>query len=231
MDERMLTTLEPPRFENSKTLLIAGLSERYDGDSSKAIPAQWQRFMPYIGNIPGQIGRTAYGVCCNSDEEGNFDYICGVEVADFSELPPELARLRIPARRYAVFTHRDHISTIRRTVNTIWNSGCRNRVTRSPTHPTSSVTVRSSILRPEPAASRSGYRWQNSAPPLFPHPARAPRFADLSRAGRGVRRNFPRPREQVAGEGFMALATLIRQVYAGVPQTQSCRSRRGRTVP
>jgi AraC family transcriptional regulator len=121
MDERMLTTLEPPRFENSKTLLIAGLSERYDGDSSKAIPAQWQRFMPYIGNIPGQIGRTAYGVCCNSDEEGNFDYICGVEVSDFSELPPELARLRIPARRYAVFTHRDHISTIRRTVNTIWN--------------------------------------------------------------------------------------------------------------
>jgi AraC family transcriptional regulator len=77
--------------------------------------------MPYIGNIPGQIGRTAYGVCCNSDEEGNFDYICGVEVSDFSELPPELARLRIPARRYAVFTHRDHISTIRRTVNTIWN--------------------------------------------------------------------------------------------------------------
>ena len=121
MDESMLTTLEPPRFENGKTLLIAGLSERYDCDSSKAIPAQWQRFMPYIGNIPGQIGRMAYGVCCNSDEEGNFDYICGVEVADFSELPPELARLRIPARRYAVFTHRDHISTIRRTVNTIWN--------------------------------------------------------------------------------------------------------------
>jgi AraC family transcriptional regulator len=121
MDETMLTQLEPPRFENGKTLLIAGLSERYDCDSSKAIPSQWQRFMPYIGNIPGQIGRTAYGVCCNSDEEGNFDYICGVEVADFSELPPELSRLRIPARRYAVFTHPDHISTIRRTVNTIWN--------------------------------------------------------------------------------------------------------------
>jgi AraC family transcriptional regulator len=121
MDETMLTELEQPRFENGKTLLVAGLSERYDCDSSKAIPSQWQRFVPYIGNIPGQIGGTAYGVCCNSDEEGNFDYICGVEVADFSELPPELTRLRIPARRYAVFTHRDHISTIRRTVNTIWN--------------------------------------------------------------------------------------------------------------
>ena len=29
--------------------------------------------------------------------------------------------VRIPEQRYAVFTHRDHISTIRRTVNTIWN--------------------------------------------------------------------------------------------------------------
>jgi AraC family transcriptional regulator len=75
----------------------------------------------HFGNIPGQIGRTAYGVCCNSDDEGNFDYICGVEVSNFSELPTEFSRVRIPERRYAVFSHRDHISTIRRTVNTIWN--------------------------------------------------------------------------------------------------------------
>jgi AraC family transcriptional regulator len=122
MDETLLTTLEPPRFETGKALLIAGLGERYDCESSKAIPSQWQRFVPHIGHVPGQIGgRTAYGVCCNSDDDGNFDYICGVEVASFSELPKEFARVRIPQQRYAVFTHRDHISTIRRTVNTIWN--------------------------------------------------------------------------------------------------------------
>ena len=28
---------------------------------------------------------------------------------------------RIPEQKYAVFTHSEHISTIRRTVNTIWN--------------------------------------------------------------------------------------------------------------
>jgi AraC family transcriptional regulator len=71
--------------------------------------------------VPGQIGRTAYGVCCNTDEDGNFDYICGVEVASFSDLPPDFSRVRVPAQRYAVFSHRDHISSIRRTVNTIWN--------------------------------------------------------------------------------------------------------------
>ena len=63
----------------------------------------------------------AYGVCCNGDDSGNFDYIAGVEVSDFSDLPREFARVRIPEQRYAVFTHAEHISTIRRTVNTIWN--------------------------------------------------------------------------------------------------------------
>jgi AraC family transcriptional regulator len=121
MDESLLTKLEPPRFENGNPLLIVGLGERYDCETSAAIPAQWQRFQPYIGNIPGQIGRTAYGVKLNPDDEGNFDYLCGVDVSDFSQAPSELNRVRIPAQRYVVFTHRDHISTIRRTVHTIWS--------------------------------------------------------------------------------------------------------------
>jgi AraC family transcriptional regulator len=121
MDQTLIADLEPPRFETGKPLLIAGLGARYTCESSKAIPAQWQRFAPHIGNVPGQVGRVAYGVCCNSDDAGNFDYVCGVEVADFSDLPAEFSRVRLPEQRYAVFTHREHISTIRRTVNTIWN--------------------------------------------------------------------------------------------------------------
>jgi AraC family transcriptional regulator len=121
MDETLLAKLESPRFENGKPLLVAGLGERYSYETSKAIPAQWQRFGPHFGNIPGQVGRMAYGVCCNSDDDGNFDYVCGVEVSNFSELPAQFSRVRIPERRYAVFSHRDHISTIRRTINTIWN--------------------------------------------------------------------------------------------------------------
>jgi AraC family transcriptional regulator len=121
MDETLIADLPPPRFESLKPLLVAGLCERYNHESSKAIPAQWQRFQPYIGNIPGQIGGTAYGVCFNGDDEGNFDYIAGVEVTDFSRLPPELARVRLAAQTYAVFSHRGHVSTIRRTIMTIWN--------------------------------------------------------------------------------------------------------------
>jgi AraC family transcriptional regulator len=121
MDQTLVADLQPPRFETLKPLLIAGLAERYDCESSKAIPAQWQRFVPYIGNIPDQVGgTTAYGVRHNSDEDGNFDYIAGVEVASFSQLPVELGRVRIPAQTYAVFSHGDHVSTIRRTINTVW---------------------------------------------------------------------------------------------------------------
>ncbi|WP_192244249.1 AraC family transcriptional regulator [Mesorhizobium silamurunense] len=121
MDSSLLTTLEPPRFETSQPFLIAGLGERYSCELSAGIPMQWQRFGPYFGNIPGQIDDVAYGVCVNGDDTGNFDYVAGVEVADFSELPKEFFRVRVPAQKYAVFAHRDHISTIRRTVNTIWN--------------------------------------------------------------------------------------------------------------
>lgn len=118
--QQVVSKLEPPRFENGKPLLIAGIGERYSCESSAGIPAQWQRFMPHFGHVPGQIGRTAYGVAYNTDNDGSFDYLCGVEVASFAGLPDELARVRIPARRYAVFAHRDHISTIRSTMTTIW---------------------------------------------------------------------------------------------------------------
>ena len=122
MDSTVIDNLQAPRFETGKPLLVAGLGERYTWESGgPAIPGQWQRFHQSVQNIPGRIWQVTYGVCCNGDDAGNFDYIAGVEVSDFSDLPREFSRVRIPQQRYAVFTHRDHISTIRRTINTIWN--------------------------------------------------------------------------------------------------------------
>jgi AraC family transcriptional regulator len=121
MDSTVTDNLQAPRSETSKPLLIAGIGERYTCENGAAIPAQWQRFHQSVDRIPGRAGKVAYGVCCNGDDAGNFDYIAGVEVADFSDLPREFSRVRVPQQRYAVFAHREHISTIRRTVNTIWN--------------------------------------------------------------------------------------------------------------
>lgn len=123
MDSTILNQMNTPRFETGKAMLIAGVGERYNhcDASGAAIPGQWQRFHQAVDGIPDRVGKVAYGVCCNGDDSGNFDYIAGVEVADFSDLPREFARVRIAAQKYAVFTHAEHISTIRRTITTIWN--------------------------------------------------------------------------------------------------------------
>jgi AraC family transcriptional regulator len=121
MDSTLLDNLAPPRFETAKPFLVAGLGERYSFETNAGIPGQWQRFNEQRHEIPDQAGRVSYGVCCNGDDSGNFDYIAGVEVSDFSDLPRKFARVRVPEARYAVFSHREHVSTVRRTVNTIWN--------------------------------------------------------------------------------------------------------------
>jgi AraC family transcriptional regulator len=121
MKELLRANIAPARFESGRVLLIAGIGRRYSCETSAAIPAQWQVFLPHLGNIPGQAGNAAFGVRYNSDDDGNFDYICGVEVSTFSGLPRDWICLRIAAQKYAVFSHREHISTIRTTWNTIWN--------------------------------------------------------------------------------------------------------------
>ncbi len=121
MTSTAFDTIAPPRFETGKAMLVAGVGERISFDNSAGIPALWSRFHQYMDNLPGRIGPLAYGVCTNGDDTGHFDYIAAVEVADFSDLPRDFSRVRIPEQRYAVFTHSDHISTIRRTISAIWN--------------------------------------------------------------------------------------------------------------
>ena len=101
--------------------IVAGLGERYNHENGAGIPSQWQRFHQVIDDIPHRVGKVAYGVCCNADNSGNFEYITGVRVRDFSELPDELATVRISPQRYAVFRHPGHVSMLRRTHYTIWN--------------------------------------------------------------------------------------------------------------
>src|ERR1700694_5901612 len=94
MDSTIIDNLQAPRFETSKPLLVAGISERYTCETGAGIPGQWRRFHQSVDNIPGRIGKVAYGVCCNGDDAGNFDYIAGAQVSDFSDLPRGFASVR-----------------------------------------------------------------------------------------------------------------------------------------
>jgi AraC family transcriptional regulator len=122
MDQTLAENVAPARFVNGKALLFVGMNQRYTCENSAGVPAQWQRFLPHFDKVPGKLNNKAYGVMYNFDDENNIDYLCGVEVADFSQVPAGWATLRVPEQKYAVFTHADHVSTIRRTWNSIWNS-------------------------------------------------------------------------------------------------------------
>ncbi|HEX2227893.1 MAG TPA: GyrI-like domain-containing protein [Candidatus Binatia bacterium] len=119
-EELLIASLEPPRFINRELLLIAGLSKRCTNGAVEGIPAQWQRFESHIGNIRGQVGQAIYGVISDRGAE-DYDYLSGVEVSDFSDLPADFSRACIPAGTYAVFDYCGHVSAIRNTCDAIWN--------------------------------------------------------------------------------------------------------------
>jgi AraC family transcriptional regulator len=111
----------PPRFEEFGPLLIAGLAESYTDETSAGIPAQWQRFVPHLGHVPGQMGGVAYGLLFPTAIPGHWDYACGVQVSDFADLPAEFQQFSLPKKKYAVFSHRGYISTLRSTWDHIWS--------------------------------------------------------------------------------------------------------------
>lgn len=122
MDALKTIALAAPRFEDMPARLFAGLNAKITAGNVAGIPALWQRFNAYCDSVPHAVNGAAYGICHTYDDSGNFDYIAGVEVSEFTDLPPELSRLRVPAQRYAVFSHDGHISDIRSVCHTIWNN-------------------------------------------------------------------------------------------------------------
>ena len=108
-----------PRFEDGKPLLIAGLRKTYAPAAMHSLPAQWQTFAQYIGKIPGQVGRTAYGICWQASDSPNIEYLSGVEISTFAGLPEDFTVASMPAAKYAVFQHRDHVSKLYETCDAI----------------------------------------------------------------------------------------------------------------
>jgi AraC family transcriptional regulator len=121
MDALKTIALAEPRFEEKPPRLFAGLNEKFSTKNVGGIPSLWQRFNTYWGSIPHLVNGAAYGICHAYDDAGNFDYIAGVEVTEFTDQPPEFFRLRVAAQRYAVFSHAGHVSDIRSVCHTIWN--------------------------------------------------------------------------------------------------------------
>jgi AraC family transcriptional regulator len=125
MKESPAAKLEAPRFETAKQLLIAGLRDHYATAPLEGSAAQWQRFIAYFGKIPGQVGRSAYGL--SFLRPNGVDYLAGVEVSGNFGLPPEFTTVLLPAQRYVIFRHQGRVSELHNTCQMIaeWlpNSG------------------------------------------------------------------------------------------------------------
>jgi AraC family transcriptional regulator len=118
MNRRTANRIDEPRILEQPGLLIAGIARTHSG-SNAGMSAQWGEFAPWLGRVPGQQGRVAYGILYNKTDSG-VDYLTGVEVADFGVLPAELTRLHIAPQRYAVFRQEGHVASISDTWQAIW---------------------------------------------------------------------------------------------------------------
>jgi len=115
--------LPTPRIEAAGEILVVGQGARVAFDGDPSIPVLWRRFAPHLGEIEGRAQPIPIGIMRDIDDEGRFDYVCAAEVRAFVAMPRGMIRLRIPARRYAVFRHDGHVSTLGATYAAIWEEG------------------------------------------------------------------------------------------------------------
>ena len=122
MDKALLDTPSPHKLIQEGAMLIGGLSGHYRGEEIAAIPMLWQKFAPWLPDVPGRTGEpfTAYGVCYNQSDDA-IDYMAGVEIESGADLPSDFSTVRIEPQTYAVFPHKGHISGLRATWSTIWD--------------------------------------------------------------------------------------------------------------
>jgi AraC family transcriptional regulator len=113
--------IQPSRFEDHRPMRLAGLKQRFTSETMNEIAALWNRFAPFIGKISGQVGQVAYGAYFHLQMSPlRFDCLASVEVAETAAIPSEFSHVDIPALRYAVFPHEGDVTTIRHTVDAIY---------------------------------------------------------------------------------------------------------------
>ncbi|MEM8513329.1 AraC family transcriptional regulator [Massilia sp. MP_M2] len=67
-------------------------------------PEIWKAFLAREGEL-GEHNGVRYGVTLRRDDGEQVECVA-VEVADLDQLPPGMIGIRVPARRYALMTHR-----------------------------------------------------------------------------------------------------------------------------
>lgn len=104
---------------------------QYIGNNQNAeIAKMWGEFFPRIGEIKNNAGKHIfYGLCeclcegeCKCGAGSDFSYIAGIEVTSLDDIPEGMAGRTIPASKYAVFTHKGALETLKDTFGYIYGT-------------------------------------------------------------------------------------------------------------
>ncbi|HEX5005863.1 MAG TPA: helix-turn-helix domain-containing protein [Hyphomonadaceae bacterium] len=115
MPDQTTSMRAPDRFVKSSSMLFAGLRKYFRYEDRGGIPMLWHAFGAYQESIPSVIAGAAYGLClfpADAADDCGFDYAPAVQVKSLDDLPEGLSGIRVEAREWAVYLHREHVSTV-----------------------------------------------------------------------------------------------------------------------
>ena len=111
--------LEAPRFENAEPLRIAGLREHFTPETMKTSQSYGGALVLISATSPDKWATRLMACGFNALSPDGVDYLVGVEVSNSSDRPGDFSFANIPAQKYAVFSHREHVSKIYQTLDAI----------------------------------------------------------------------------------------------------------------
>lgn len=96
-----------PKIVTMESFKLVGINY-YGNPEDGEIPEFWKRYYYYVENIPNRVGKDWYGLCYNYQDfvkKARINYMVGVKVKDFTNIPVQASAKTIPEHEYAVFTH------------------------------------------------------------------------------------------------------------------------------
>jgi AraC family transcriptional regulator len=119
MEHPMTITIEKPRIVSRAGFRVVGAELGFNLTNLGGITSLWQSFAARESEVSSTEAGCAYGVCHSMTDTGDFKYMAGYPSA--GTIPQGMNAVDIPDARYAVFTHKGHISTIGETTAAIWD--------------------------------------------------------------------------------------------------------------
>lgn len=185
MDEQKQVSGPVPRFEKGRFLLIAGLGGRFTPETTQRIPELWERFIPHLGKVPGQVGRRPTASAATPTARAASNTSPGSRSASSTICPSCIAGSRCRRSITRCSSTRGRSRACRRPSNTSGKPGCHSPGAKPPMRRNSNATAPTSTPTPARACWRYGCRSRSSEAhrEYRPGPRRARSFALAQPAG------------------------------------------------